>query len=302
MRRTGAAAVAAVLTAALMTGCGAPGGVDGDLTDNWPAVAAPTGFVPPADTCHAAAFSDVGFRDAYEQVDCDEPHRTETVAVGTFTGAPATAAAPPAQGSPGAKAAYTDCDAKAVAHVGGDWRTARLWLGVVQPSPAAWTGGARWYRCDLVEVSSIEDDGDLVNRTGTLRSALTDQASPLRLTCYAVQLDAAGAIDTMPARSCTTSHNAEFVGVWKAGELPYPTGGTQWAPFHAGCRGLIAAYAGVPNDKNLEFRTGVVSLPGGEDVWADGDRGVRCYLWVAGADLTASVKGGGDKALPIQYE
>ncbi len=271
MRRTGAAAVAvatAVALGAALTGCGAPDGTDGDLTDKWPELAAPSGFTPTPDACHVAGFADVQARSAYEQVDCDRPHKTETVAVGTYTGDEAVATAPPAPGTAGAQDAYADCDALTVAFVGGDWRTARLWIGVTRPTPAAWTGGARWYRCELVEVSSIEDDGDLVNRTGSLRSVLTDQASPLRLTCYAVQLDAAGAIDTMPARSCTAVHNAEFAGVWTAGELPYPKQGAEWVPFHAGCRALIAKYVGVPNDKNLEFRTGVVSLPGGPDVWA----------------------------------
>jgi Septum formation len=302
MRRIGLAAALAVVLAAPLGGCRAPGGVDGDLTDDWPGISAPTGFTPDAEVCHAGAYSKVGFREAYEVVDCDEPHRTETFAVGTFTATPAAADVPPATGSDAAKAAYAGCDTRAVAFVGADWRTARLWLGVVQPSPAAWRGGARWYRCDLIEVSTVEDDGDLVTRTGTLRGALTDRSSPLRLTCYAVRLTATGSIDTMPARSCTVTHNAEFVGVWRTGELPYPTSGEQWAAFHKGCRGLIATYAGVPKDKNLEFRTGVVSLPGGRDVWADGDRGVRCYLWVTGAEMTTSVKGGGAEALPIQYE
>ena len=41
-------------------------------------------------------------------------------------------------------------------------------------------------------------------------------------------------------------------------------------------------------------------LPGGEDVWKLGDRGVRCYLWLDAAELTASLKGKGDKGLPVQ--
>jgi hypothetical protein len=53
---------------------------------------------------------------------------------------------------------------------------------------------------------------------------------------------------------------------------------------------------------DLEFRTGVVSLPGGEDVWAAGDHAVRCYLWLDSAKLTSSLKGRGVKALPVQYE
>ena len=58
----------------------------------------------------------------------------------------------------------------------------------------------------------------------------------------------------------------------------------------------------MPDDADLQFRNGVVSLPGGEDVWALGDHGVRCYLWVDDATLTASLKGKGVKSLPIQYK
>jgi hypothetical protein len=199
-------------------------------------------------------------------------------------------------------AAYQDCDTKTTEYVGAAWRTGRLWIGVVQPSPQAWTGGARWYRCEVIEISSIEDDGGLVQRTGSLRDALASSASPLRLTCYAIKLDAKGAIDTMPAVSCVTTHNAEFVGVWFAGDVPYPEAGGDWTTFHNGCRKLIAAYVKVPVDANLEFRTGVVSLPGGPDVWAAGDHAVRCYLWLDAAKLTTSLKGKGPKALPVQYE
>jgi hypothetical protein len=287
----------------ILTGCAMPEGVDGDVGDDWKQMAAPTGFEPVAEACHAGGFADVGLRSAYEAVPCAETHRTETVAVGTFTGEAATAAAPPKKGSAGAREAYASCDEEATAYVGGSWHTARLWLGVVQPSAAAWTGGARWYRCDLLEISSVEDDGDLVARTGTLRDALRVPDSPLLLTCYAVAVDSSGAIDTMPGAACTDTHNAEFVGVWTAPDtLAYPVAGDDWAEFHVGCRTLIAEFVGVPDDKNLEFRTGVVSLPGGQDVWAAGDRAVRCYLWVDGAKLTGSLKGKGDKALPIQYK
>jgi hypothetical protein len=124
----------------------------------------------------------------------------------------------------------------------------------------------------------------------------------MRLACYAIKLDAAGTIDTMPATTCVTRHNAEFVGVWFAGNLPYPEAGGQWTKFHNGCRRLIATFVGVPADANLEFRTGVVSLPGGKDVWAAGDHAVRCYLWLDAAKLTSSLKGKGAKSLPVQYK
>ena len=300
-RLAGLAALATAI-AVLLSGCGNPSGVDGSVVDDWAPIAAPTGFTPQAGVCHVATFADVGTRAAYETVDCDTLHRTETVYVGTFPAAAASSPAPPAKGSPGAVAAYRECDRRTTAYVGAPWRTGRLWIGVVQPSPQAWNGGARWFRCDVIEVSSIEDDGGLVQRTGSLRDALAPSASPLRLTCYAIKLDATGAIDTMPAVTCVTRHNAEFVGVWSAGNLPYPRAGSQWTKFHDGCRRLIASYVGVPIDADLEFRTGVVSLPGGEDVWAAGDHAVRCYLWLDSAKLTTSLKGKGPKALPVQYE
>jgi Septum formation len=295
-------AAAALISLLLLTGCGNPGGVDGDLTDGWAAIGAPTGFIPVAGTCHLANFSLVGTRTAYEEVDCDLKHRTETVFVGEYPDPAAEAAAPPAEGSAGARAAYRVCDAQTTEFVGAPWRTGRLWIGVTHPSPAAWTGGARWFRCEVLEISSIEDDGGLVMRLGSLEDALKTTSSDLRLTCYAIQLDSAGAISTMPSAGCNATHNAEFVGVWQAGSLPYPKTDEQWADFHDGCRKLIATYTGVPDDADLQYRTGVVSLPGGEDVWALGDRGVRCYLWLDGASLTSSLKGKGTTALPVQYK
>ena len=286
----------------VLVGCGKPGGVDGDLTDGWGAIPAPTGFTPTPDTCHLGNFSTTGTRAAYEEVDCDLKHRTETVYVGEYAAPAAEAATPPADGSAGARAAYKTCDARTTAYVGGPWRTGRFWIGVTHPSPAAWTGGARWFRCEVLEISSIEDDGGLVMRLGTVKDSLAASGSALRLGCYAIQLDSKNAISTMPAASCGAKHNAEFVGVWDAGNLTYPKTDKQWAAFHTGCRKLIATFAKVPDDADLQFRTGVVSLPGGEDVWRLGDHGVRCYLWLEGGELTASLKGAGTKGLPVQYK
>jgi hypothetical protein len=295
-------AAAALSSLLLLAGCGNPGGVDGDLTDGWATISAPIGFTPVADTCHLANFTTSGTRSAYEEVDCELKHRSETVYVGEYPNPAAEAATPPADGSAGSRAAYRTCDAQTTEYVGGPWRTARLWIGVTHPSRAAWTGGARWFRCEVLEISSIEDDGGLVMRLGSLKDALKSAASDLRLTCYAIELDSAGAISTMPAASCGATHNSEFVGVWPAGDLPYPKTDAQWAKYHDGCRKLIATYASVPDDADLQYRTGVVSLPGGEDVWALGDRGVRCYLWLDGTALTSSLKGKGPTALPVQYK
>ncbi|BCJ53656.1 hypothetical protein Asp14428_51310 [Actinoplanes sp. NBRC 14428] len=301
-RRWGVAVAAGLLTAASLTACANPAGVDGDLTGGWAAIGAPTGFTPAPETCHLANFAAVGARSAYEQVDCQIKHRTETVYVGRYGSPAAEATAPPADGTSGARQAYDICDRRTTAYVGAPWRTARLWIGVTQPTKAAWTGGARWYRCEVLESSSVEDDGGLVQRVGTLRNALRQPKSPLLLTCYAVQLDKVGKIGTMPAAPCAAAHNAEFVGVWDAGNRAYPDTPEQWAEFHDGCRALIATYVDVPDDDDLQYRAGVVSLPGGKDVWALGDRGVRCYLWVDANALTSSLKGKGEKALPVRYQ
>jgi hypothetical protein len=296
-------AILVAFSLVLLAGCGNPGGVDGDLTNRWDAISAPTSFLPVADTCHLGNFALVGSRTTYDEVDCELKHRTETVYVGTYPSPAADADEPPAEGSAGARDAYRTCDLKTTEYVGGQWRGARIWVGVTHPSTAAWAGGARWFRCDILEISSIEDDGGLVQRTGSLNGALQEPASPLVLTCYAIQTDANGAIGTMPGVSCAGKHNAEFVGIWYASATAaYPGTDAQWAAFHTGCRKLIATYVDVPDDADLQYRTGVVSLPGGEDVWALGDHGVRCYLWVDDATLTSSLKGKGAKSLPIQYK
>ena len=300
--RTRLGITASAVLLVFLAGCGNPGGVDGDLTDDWPPMAPATGFEPVPATCHGANFNAVGARSTYEEIDCTLPHRTETVYVGTYDSPAADADDPPADGSAGAGSAYAVCDDRTTTYVGGPWRNARLWIGVTHPTPAAWAGGARWFRCEVLELSSVEDGGGVVQRAGSLRGALADGTSDLMLTCYAIQLDGSGAIQAMPGVACTAKHNAEYVGVWYAGDLDYPTKNGDWTRFHDGCRKLVAGYVGVPDDADLQYRTGVVSLPGGADVWALGDRGVRCYLWLDGASLTGSLKGKGAKSLPVQYK
>jgi len=301
MTRLGCAAALGSL-ALLLAGCGNPGGVDGDLTNDWAPIGVPTGFAPTTDTCHLGNFAAVGSRATYEEVDCEQKHRTETVYVGAYPSPAADADSPPEDSSAAAREAYRTCDLKTTEYVGGPWRTARLWIGVTRPTAAAWTGGARWFRCDVLEISSIEDDGGLVQRLGTVKGALAEPLSPLLLTCYSIKLDPSGAIDTMPASTCAAKHNAEFVGIWDAGGLAYPRQDAEWAKFHDGCRKLIAGYAAVPDDADLQFRAGVVSLPGGDDVWLLGDHGVRCYLWLDGSVLTTSMKNKGVGGLSIQYK
>ncbi|MFC7550330.1 septum formation family protein [Plantactinospora sp. GCM10030261] len=298
MRRV-MAGVAVLLSGLVLAGCSAPAGLDGDLVDDWKPVTEPVAFVPPTGVCYPDDFAETAYLTSFNPVDCGSSHRVETAHVGSFTGAVAERTAPPEQGSGDIKPAFAECDAKATAYVGDNWRSGRLFLGVATPSPAAWGSGARWFRCDLAEVDD-EDDGSPVTRSGSLKGALAG-ASRLRLGCFGVKLDNKGELFDVTPAECTAKHNSEYVGVWPAPELPFPKRDRDYEPLYAGCRSVVAKYVGVPDDRNLQFRTGVLTLPPTEEQWQMGNRGVRCYLWLRNRDLTKSLKGTGQSGLPIQY-
>src|SRR5690349_10072340 len=98
-----AAALGGIMLGA--AGCGMPGGVDGDLTNGWAAMAPASGFQPSAGTCHTSNFDAVGSRRTYEEIDWSLRHRTETTFVGSYAAPAADADEPPAAGSAGARSA-----------------------------------------------------------------------------------------------------------------------------------------------------------------------------------------------------
>jgi Septum formation len=294
------AAVAALVgpLLAALGGCGRPAGVDGDIADDWRPIAEARPFVPRAGTCTLSLHTATASLSAYNPVDCAEDHQAETVFVGIFGGAATEAAAPPPAGSPAIREAYAECDRRTRAYLGDDWRVAGLWLGLTLPSPSAWSGGGRWYRCEVAEVAP-EDFDEVRPRRGSLAGALTP-SSPLRLGCFAVRT-ADGEVDRMRPVTCEAAHRAEFVGVYTAPpELPYPKGDDQRDAFLQGCREPLARFANVPNDADLRFRTGLIWIPPREDEWQAGDRGVRCYLWVDDRDLKRSMRNAGPAGLPVR--
>ncbi|WBB71542.1 septum formation family protein [Micromonospora sp. WMMD1128] len=295
MRRWWAAVAAGAAAVLALGGCQAPAGVDRDLTDEWPAFAAPVGFVPETDVCHPTV-ADVGYLSGYQPVDCAAEHRAETLHVGTLTGPEADRSAPPRAGSAGIRAAHAECARQVTRAVGGDWRSGRLQLSVVFPSALAWSGGARWYRCDVAEVSDL-DEGNVTARTGSLRGALK-RGSPLALACFNPKLSK-DEVQAMRPVACTAKHHAEFVGIYQAPDIPYAEFQRTSLRAHKACRGLIAKYAKLPDDNNLQYRAGTIIYHPFEQQWRDGDRGVQCFLWVSDRTLTRSVRGAGGKALPI---
>jgi hypothetical protein len=296
MRRALTTVVAALAVAAALAGCG-NAGIDGDLTDDWGALPPPGPFIPAAGVCQVADFTPVLTLDAYAPVDCADTHRVETVHVGVFR---AGRGGPPAADSAELRSAFADCDTKASAHVGDDWRAGRLRLSVAVPSPAGWASGARWYRCDLTEVDTAEVGARTVARTGSLRDALKAPTAPLRLGCQRTRSATVRQRQVLVPVACDARHDAEFVGVWKAPERPYPTREADWVPLYEGCRSVLARYVGVPDDDELRFRAGVVVRPPGAGRWRVGDRGVRCYLWLSDRTVTGSLRGAGPTGLPVR--
>jgi hypothetical protein len=297
MRRWWTAAGVAMATVFALAGCGGPAGVDGELVDDWHALPAAKLFVPEAGTCHPTIQS-VGYLSGYNPVDCAASHRSETLHLGTVTGPAADRSTPPAAGSEGVRTARAECDQQVSKAVGADWRSGRLLLSVIFPSPSAWTGGARWFRCDVSEVKSI-DDGTISARTGSLRDALKP-GSPLAYGCFDPKVSG-GSVEDMRGVACTAKHRAEFVGIYQFPNVPYAEWRSSAQRAHKACRSLIAKYVKVPDNSDMQYRSGtIVYHPFGEKEWKDGNRGVQCFLWLSDRQLTRSLKGGGSKALPVR--
>jgi hypothetical protein len=277
------------LAALLLAGCGLPDGLDGDLVGGWATMPEPVVFVPEAEVCHDSFFSGTITLSVYKPTACEERHLLETVYVGEFEGEAAERHTRPSPGSPEIRAAYRECDAKATEYLGGDFRTGRLWLGVVRPSRYAWDGGARWFRCDLAVWRDWENRSAHIRHSGTLQGALSER-SDLSLTCF----DPKSAIDddgneldwieNMNPVDCDEPHTAEFVGVWTAPDTtdrPDFDQDDDHLRAHRACLDLAADYIGVPNHAASDFRfqIGTIVSAMSDQDWAAGDRGVRCFLW-----------------------
>ncbi|HEX8631801.1 MAG TPA: septum formation family protein [Catenuloplanes sp.] len=300
MRRLLAVAISGMLAAALLTGCGGrPAGVDGDLTDDWSAPAAPKSFVPQVDVCHPTA-EQISYLSSYHPVDCAGGHGAETVHVGSFTGPDAERTSPPPAGSPALRSAFGECDARAQRFVGGDWRGGQLSVVVVSPSPQGWTGGSRWYRCDLVQSASLEvwtvqTGVQWLKRTGSLRGALA-KPSPLAYTCFN-EASVGGGFQPV---GCGQPHRYEYAGIWTSPDMPFEKIDLKGDSIHGRCRAVIARYVKVPASVDMRFRTGTAFRTPSEEAWGRGDRGIRCFLYSDNRELTRSLRGAGPGALPAR--
>ena len=303
MRRKALGAMALATAVALaLAGCAKPAGVDGNLTNGWAMLPEAKIAVPTAPACYTANDDDLTTITKWpEAVECTASHNVELIYVGQFTDADASnSSGAPASGSAGRRKAYEDCAAKAKAYLGDDWRAGRLELTLDVPIAQHWEAGARWYRCDVQEYKDLEDY-QVLTRTKSVKDGLAGGAGELRLGCLTVTETASKEIDKMLPVTCSTSHNGEFAGVWEAPDAAYPTDATARRNANLnGCRGVVAAYAGIPNDSNFTYRTGQVATPFNKAAWELGNRGVRCYIWL-NKNVSNSLKGVGTNGLPINY-
>jgi hypothetical protein len=283
MRRWAAALAGALILA--LAGCSElPEGVDGDLTGNWAPPPAAQQFRP-AVACHADLVETATLEN-YAPLPCAGPHLAETVAVadlGTVTAAARSARA------------FQICSARATAFAGADWRTGWLILQPVLPSDKAWSGGARWVRCDVAETSPA--DGTLVRRSGSVKNALKG-AGKLRMTCANATVSGER-VTGLRAMACTAPHTSEFAGLFvsKRSNSAAITSGE----LEKGCNTAIARFTGIPDDSTVKNRVGWLGFPPDKDSWRLGDRAVRCFLWLNGEKMSGSYRGVGVRKLRVHY-
>ena len=284
-----------MVAALLLAGCSRPAGTDGDLMDDWPALAAPKPNVPASHACYynTATTDFMTANKLTSAVDCQVMHNLETFFVGTFAGADGARSTPPPAGGAERRRAFTECTEQAKTFLGGEWHTARLALTMVVPLATQWDGGGRWFRCDISEVYTSAAGAP--TRTATLQSALAT-SGPLALGCYTVTEKGNDA--TFEDIACTQPHGAEFAGVYEAPDGAYPDDAAREKLRENGCQGVVAAFAGVPNDNNFLYRTGYYFDDVSKTYWELGDRHFGCYI-APKKPIDHSLKGVGPGALPV---
>ncbi len=303
MGRRYAGLLAILAAAGVLAGCtSVPPGVDGNLTNNWPAMPVAKVSVPVGGACYESLSSGVSVGDD-STVPCTASHVTETVYVGTFSGADADRSAPPAKGSQALATTFGECRKNATAYLGDDFAMGNLDLDVVLPSAPAWNGGARWYRCDIVHYASLMSsttEGD----TGSVKDGLTG-ARPLAITCLLVTDDGKNNVTEERPVTCDQPHNGELAGLFTAPDLPWPTDDKARSDLgQKGCEGVVAKFLGLSGGHVTNSVLGWGWDQFAQADWELGNRTIRCTVMafkgdsVNGARYSGSVKGTGNKTPP----
>ena len=278
---------------ASLAGCGGPPqGTDSDLVDDWVMLPAAKVAVPLTGVCYrsfSARSSDMHTVVAFssEALECTAPHESETFYVGTVA-----EAADPPRGAALATA-YGTCSTKAKDFLGEDWHNGLVDLLTLVPSSTQWRGGARYLRCDLVEIKS--NVGYVVQRNTSLKDGLRG-TRPAARTCAKSVLSGEDLQD-MTAVPCTAPHDAEYAGTYMSNAPTYPsTFDKRRDVVGDGCFAIVAQYVGLTEaklDGVKDFNMGWWMTD--EEPWAYGDRSTTCLIFLStpGKTISKSLKGNG---------
>ncbi|MFI1991565.1 septum formation family protein [Actinoplanes sp. NPDC020271] len=280
------AAVAAAALLLLVTGCDSKQ----PQAAASPSPSAPAPYTPAVGTC----FNFEDQRDAKDSVPCDTEHQFEVAYVGPIT---YQLDIPPLEGSERRATAYRECRTKVDAYVGGAHPGLLVKIEVGYPSDAAWRAGSRWYSCD-VSKESFAWNGSTAKEfvTGSVKNAYANPAAGVRMPCAVATQDKAGHVTDWTARSCSTRHTVELVGLVKS------TSKAKTAPrdddqIADACFDLIAAYLKVPVDDEEKYGVNAIWFTPSDREWEAGERRVRCYLHRPEHPFSGSLAGAGPSGL-----
>lgn len=275
-----------VVSAVALAGCSKPAGTDGNLVDDWPALGEPKLFIPTANVCYQSKPADNWNSTATDSVACTASHIVETVFVGTFTGDAANRTTPPPTGGPEQRAAYTTCGQKVNDFLGADWHTGLAMVNLVEPDDAAWKGGARWFRCDVMNTAGYSHNGQEVS--WSLKDGLRGSRS-LADRCFdATDTSNHQLTDRAPV-DCSKPHRGEFAGLYTAPAGNYPGDKDKGDPGETGCEKVVAKYVGSGWGRRSDL--GWFWVYYGADQWNLGDRTIRCYAVAFNGERTRTYTG-----------
>lgn len=222
--------------------------------------------MPPSGACRNLTAADVAApSDQTRTVPCSDPHDAQTYAVGPLPHRFATASYDdPAV----ADWTYQRCLDSLEKRVGTDestlMRSILTWVWF-RPSTAAWSAGARWYRCDAVggQAPSFVD----------LPTSILNLLRGKNLSQQWMVCAKGPSVDAGVRLPCSQPHDWRAVTTIKLGEPgdPYPGQAQVVATTKQYCAGSVSAYLGYPTS----YQYGYTYF--GQSEWQAGNRRSVCW-------------------------
>lgn len=255
---------------------------------------------PVAGTCHTERLADEWFGPyTPTTVACTARHAFETAWVGTLPDSLASQSTSPGPGSTDLAFEQQTCTTKANAYLGGNWQTGYVTLELTTPPTGAWRAGARWFACNIAEVT--EDWALLpVNVSVSLRGVL-GAGGALTRTCAILDDDSTHEhITSETAIDCASPHNAEFAGLLRLSDATYPSDATvRWRHENYACNDTFRDFLGVSYGSSKYF--GFFHYDITQTEWNLGIRTTPCILFAydehgsAAVRYTGSIRGLGNR-------